>query len=153
MFFRQIATFYFLLHFVHCGDLSISNFCLQTYDNGSYVMKDIELSGQTRNDLKCAEVNTTNLTCSKFRTQLCACSATAKWRLDGSKTGFLRLEYFSRNGVSRILETESTKDVEFDFYYLHVPKSFLSFIPKNVCEYPTMVMLNLANNRLIKLTT
>lgn len=131
MFFMQIATFYFLLHFVHYGDLSTCmwNNCLQTYDNGSYVMMDIDLSGQTRNDLKCAEVNTNNLTCSKFSTQLCACSATAKWRLDGTKIGFLRLEYLSRKGVSRILGTESTKDVEFDLYHLHVPNSFLSLIP------------------------
>uniref|UniRef100_A0A8W8K311 TIR domain-containing protein n=1 Tax=Magallana gigas TaxID=29159 RepID=A0A8W8K311_MAGGI len=112
---------------------------------------DIDLSGQTRNDLKCAEVNTNNLTCSKFKTQLCACSATAKWMLDGSKIGFLRLEYLSRKGVSRILRTESTKDVEFDLYHLHVPNSFLSLIPNNLCEYPTLVMLNLANNRLMKL--
>lgn len=147
----QIATLYFLLHVVHCRDFPLWDHCPIRQD-GEYVMTELNLTGHTRNDLKCAKINDNNKNGSMFSNHICACTATAKWWLDGSKIGFLQIDILSRLGDGMIMGTESTGDVEYDIYFLDKSNSYLSFVPNNVCDYPEIVSINLSNNKLRKLT-
>ena len=120
--------------------------------NGEYVMTDIILLGHIRTDLKCRKVNTAIPLCYTFKTQICACTTTPTWTLDNSTTGFLELEYLTRKGHSRIAGTNNVKDMDYDYLFLHKPNSFLSHIPVNICEYPTIINIIMSKNRITTLT-
>lgn len=96
MIFYQIAALYFLVHVFYCREFPLWDRCPIREDDGGYVMTEFNLTGHSRNDLKCAKINRSITNCSMFSNHICACTATAKWWLDGSKIGFLRLDYLSR---------------------------------------------------------